>query len=1131
MLLEKHIDVPIRIRGTYNAATKYNVGDVVRFVISGVSKGWLLMVDAPAGTAPRANSAYWVEFTAALAETRGAQGLPAPAPQVRYSDDGNVFRPNYVDGDLFREVSYDDGTTWTRERIRGDRGIQGIPGVARDGIDGTNAPLVIWQYAADPPDDVTPIEWRDNYVQGDVWKHWSNDGGTTWGPPERILGRDGRDGFDLERQYSDSASGPWEVHDTGQEWIRERVGNVDPFGPPIQRSGDAHTTSEVTTAQAREIAAAAARARYTDDEKTKVGTVETGATADQTPEEIRDALESLGIDLNDEIVNMRDGLRDATADDYLKLGLGPDGKLYRVKRTANPGHDARGMLNEYTNPNFRGVSHGRPDNPQVGQTYYNIRISQWYLFFRNQVVAIIDAQPITPIQALGANTEWIGEVDDQYQAIHAIEDFDNTKAYYAVYGETLYVLDNSTYSAPTGVTYSYEWVEAIPDDVVTTEELNAAIAQVRSEIPAVVGGGEFYVDITPRYCRVDQLRGVLVFVFTNVPAKYNTANLIEVLIDGSRAYRSGWDTDTTYLRFDIIEQTVDNIISNTTPDQAIWDVEVKFLNGQTELGRERTPLIINRSPAPTGGGTGASLSPEQEAAIEAVAGLQTAVSENRSAIQSNDTDIGENRTAIESNDTDISTLRTDVDAKPDDDDVTRIADERAAARFTDEEQTQVAKIEEIEGEIDALQAVTENIPLSADVLWATSKVLATTETNAIVDVDWTLTDEVPTGVVIAADSLMSGDIIDIPKSIRGELHVDIVDGDDNLIQRLAVDLHVDNFTFKDIYSNRLRVAVSESVIDDTKLSVWLDNVSTITFDANTTVKIYGVVSLPRVDISGIRTRIDTAETELAALKSQVSNIPVSQDVLWLTSPVLNTRGGLANVFPQSVWTLGDDAPAGISGFGNMISLPSDIRGDLHFEYYIGENLQGRALVPIHTTETGTVINLRGAAGVLATITVSATTSGSITITPANIRVQNNTTIRVYGVSALPVSEVAGVTQAQLNAALRPFDVDVFPKLTKIAAADFVKTFVLEFGRVPPEIARANRLIVTINGSPVYNGLPTGGFTDNKVLPLPVTDRQINNIITNIQPTDETLIVNINFRLNNEPANLASRSAFIVIDRN
>ena len=176
-------------------------------------------------------------------------------------------------------------------------------------------------------------------------------------------------------------------------------------------------------------------------------------------------------------VDMHDGLRDATADDYGKVGIGPDGKLYRVKRTAAPGHDAAGTFNAYTHAQYRGVAHNRPSNPQSGEIYYNIRIHQWYLFFVNQVVSTIDAQPITAIQALGANTIWLGEVDNVYQARHAIQDFDNTKAYYAVYGETLYVLDNSTYTAATTeTTYTYQWIEILPDDVVTTAELQATVA-------------------------------------------------------------------------------------------------------------------------------------------------------------------------------------------------------------------------------------------------------------------------------------------------------------------------------------------------------------------------------------------------------------------------------------------------------------------------------------------------------------------------------------------------------------------------------------------------------------------------------------------------------------------------------
>ena len=99
-------------------------------------------------------------------------------------------------------------------------------------------------------------------------------------------------------------------------------------------------------------------------------------------------------------VDMHDGLRDATADDYGKVGIGPDGKLYRVKRTAAPGHDAAGTFNAYTHAQYRGVAHNRPSNPQSGEIYYNIRIHQWYLFFVNQVVSTIDAQPITPISSV-----------------------------------------------------------------------------------------------------------------------------------------------------------------------------------------------------------------------------------------------------------------------------------------------------------------------------------------------------------------------------------------------------------------------------------------------------------------------------------------------------------------------------------------------------------------------------------------------------------------------------------------------------------------------------------------------------------------------------------------------------------
>lgn len=573
MLLETRIESPIRLRKNYDATIKYNVGDVVRFVISGVSKGWLLMVDAPIGTAPRANSAYWVEFTAALAESRGAQGLPAPTPQARYSADGTTFRANYVDGDLFREVSFDDGATWTRERIRGDKGDKGNPGVAKDGKDGTNAPLVIWQYAADPPDDVTPIEWRDNYVAGDVWKHWSNDNGTTWGPPERILGRDGRDGFDLERQYSDSHDGPWEARDTGQEWVRERIGNVDPFGVPYRRSGDTHAVSGITESRARqiatEIANARAEARYTDTEKSKLGGVEPNATADQSPEEIRDALRSLGITFEKEIIDMLNGLRDATVDDFGKLGIGPDGILYRVKRKANPGHDAEGMFNAYMHAQYRGVAHGRPSNPQAGEIYYNIRIHQWYLFFENRVVVQIDAQPITPVQALGANTEWIGEVDDNYQAVHAIQNFDNTKAYYAIYGETLYVLDNSSYSAATTeTTYTYEWVPVIPDTPADEDKVD------KSDLNPIV-------TVYPNEKRKSELLDIYTVQIYNLAASLPNVDQIRITFADEQVINTRQDVTSQEWNFAINEALAAKIEAATPIGRGHWVVRVEYYeNGE-----------------------------------------------------------------------------------------------------------------------------------------------------------------------------------------------------------------------------------------------------------------------------------------------------------------------------------------------------------------------------------------------------------------------------------------------------------------------------------------------------------------------------------------------------------------------
>ena len=302
-------------------------------------------------------------------------------------------------------------------------------------------------------------------------------------------------------------------------------------------------------------------------------------------------LSTEGFGSNDIFVDMHDGLRDATVEDYGKVGIGPDGKLYRVKRTATPGHDAAGTFNAYTHAQYRGVAHNRPSNPQVDEIYYNSRVHQWYLFFLNQVVSTIDAQPITAIQALGANTVWLGEVDDVYQARHAIHDFDNTKAYYAVYGETLYVLNNSTYSAATtGVTYTYRWVEAIPDDVVTLDELTAALQPF----------GFSFIEVLPRKARIDELYKSWIISLGQVYSPYDTANRVEVFLDFTKVYDSAYNPATDkFIKFDISNANAGTIQGNTQTTDTHWPVELRFFNNTTRVGASKfTSVVISREPEP-----------------------------------------------------------------------------------------------------------------------------------------------------------------------------------------------------------------------------------------------------------------------------------------------------------------------------------------------------------------------------------------------------------------------------------------------------------------------------------------------------------------------------------------------------
>lgn len=124
------------------------------------------------------------------------------------------------------------------------------------------------------------------------------------------------------------------------------------------------------------------------------------------------------------------------------------------------------------------------------------------------------------------------------------------------------------------------------------------LAAAEGEIDTLESGkidvDDFYLDITPRYCSLDRLSGNFVFVFSHVPSKYSTANIVEVNFQGVSAYRSSWTPSTEYILFGLLPTAVQNIRNNTGRNQLTWQGLVEFFNGTTSLGTERFIVAIDR---------------------------------------------------------------------------------------------------------------------------------------------------------------------------------------------------------------------------------------------------------------------------------------------------------------------------------------------------------------------------------------------------------------------------------------------------------------------------------------------------------------------------------------------------------
>ena len=172
--------------------------------------------------------------------------------------------------------------------------------------------------------------------------------------------------------------------------------------------------------------------------------------------------------------------------------------------------------------------------------------------------------------------------------------------------------------------------------------------------------------------------------------------------------------------------------------------------------------------------------------------------------------------------------------------------------------------------INTLSTRVGNIPVSAEVLWATSKALtASLPAGRTVDTDWTIGDDVPTGVVV------DGDILDIPENFRGDLHIDFVDSSDNLLQRKVIPITIGQTGFESPFGSRLRATIAQDRTDNTVLNFSLTTQSgrAVTIPGGTIAKIYGVTALPRSQVAAITQQQLTAA--VAEIDDKFGGVPLN----------------------------------------------------------------------------------------------------------------------------------------------------------------------------------------------------------------------------------------------------------------
>lgn len=164
----------------------------------------------------------------------------------------------------------------------------------------------------------------------------------------------------------------------------------------------------------------------------------------------------------------RNGLPAASRDQFGQLWEDGKGNLYVVEEHFSIAEPASGTWSQYANSNFDG-SHGATYHGTHNHYYYDFSHHAFYRILYTPGGPGYDAfyawRRVTPETVLGANTIWLGEFDSEFDALHAIMDYDSTKTYYAFFDHQVRELDGSTYVAPVDRMAIYRWVRIGNDGV------------------------------------------------------------------------------------------------------------------------------------------------------------------------------------------------------------------------------------------------------------------------------------------------------------------------------------------------------------------------------------------------------------------------------------------------------------------------------------------------------------------------------------------------------------------------------------------------------------------------------------------------------------------------------------------